>query len=105
MNIEQFFKLVTSDNKYNLVTEFKEKKLIDIFQINIDDIEIGVVINYLIDYDSYEVYLYIIKDMNIVSNLCYKIFSEKIDALKYYNIIERHISNNDIISIFKLLKK
>lgn len=78
-----------------------EKDLLDIYEIKIDEYSVGVIHNYIIEKDLYEVYCFINTKGQIASGLNNKLFKKKIISQIYFHHLKRCIENKGLKFFFK----
>ena len=77
-----------------------EKNLVKIFNKDYENYDVGCAINYLIDSDNYEVYMFIGSGSEMIaSNIMCNIFKSKTDAINYYEELVNIIELNDLNAI------
>lgn len=72
------------------------KNVFKTMQKQLDDGNIGIMINEFIDKNEYEGYLYIKKEEEIACPLLYKKFFNSVDAVGYFNELSDMIANKSI---------
>ena len=94
--------------KYSFNSSRKEdkKNVVDIYEEECLDFEIGCVINYLSELNSYETYMYVGvgKDM-IISNLFYKEFNTIEESKNEFESLKRIVEKKDLQYLLDLCKK
>lgn len=85
-------KLIEESKTKNL-----EKKVLKIYNKDYEGYDIGCIINYLIEKDNYEVYLFIgLGKEKAVGNILLKIFNNEEEAYKYYLELVNFVDLNDL---------
>lgn len=82
-------------------TKEMEKNLVEIFNKDYEKYDAGCAINFLIDSDNYEVYMFVGAGNDLVAgNIMCKFFKSKTDAINYYNELVNIIELDDLNAIF-----
>jgi len=89
-------------NNENLIVFFNgwgmDEKIVS--HLDYENYDVGCVINYLIDSDNYEVYMFIGSGSEMIaSNIMCNIFKSKTDAINYYEELVNIIELNDLNAI------
>ena len=78
-------------------TKNLEKKILKIYNQDYEGYDIGCIINYLIEKDNYEVYLFIgLGKEKAVGNILLKIFNNEEEAYKDYLELVNFVDLNDL---------
>ena len=102
MNVHEFINIIKSTSR-ELTNSELEKKVIRVYN-PISENDIGCIINYVMELNQYEVYMFVSEDKeNITSNLLTKLFDNENDSIKYFEILSKHIENKDFDSLVKLI--
>lgn len=81
-------------------TKELEKELVQIFNKDYENYDVGCAINYLIDSDSYEVYMFVGSGIEMIaSNIMCQNFNSKPDAFNYYEELVNIVELNDLNAI------
>lgn len=77
-----------------------EKELLDVYEITVDNYNIGVMLNYIVDKDVYEIYCFIEDKKSIVSGLKNKLIKNKIMSKMYFSYLKSRIENKGLKFFF-----
>lgn len=101
------------DLKFNCIKTYsksydstKERKLLDVYNLEFDGYYIGCMINFIEKESLYEVYLYVGfgKD-DIASNLLPILIDKKEKATHYFNKLKEYVDSGDLDFIIKLCEE
>lgn len=83
-----------------------EKKILKIYNQDYEEYDIGCIINYLIEKDNYEVYIFIGSNKEkAIGNILLKIFNNEEDAYKYYLELVKVVDFNDLDVILNKIQE
>ncbi len=88
-------------NKSRFFYRELEKDLIDINDTQIDNYEIGLIINHIIEKDLYEVYYFISGHKKTVSGIYNRLFRSKIMAKIYFDLAGWRLEQRGLKLFFK----
>lgn len=79
-----------------------EKELLDVYEITIDNYNVGVMMNYIIDKNVYEIYCFIQDKKSIASGLENELIKSKIMSKIYFYYLKKCIENRGLKFFFNL---
>lgn len=97
-----FYDLNVLKNKSQSYYKNCEKDLLDVYEIKIDKYNVGVILNYVIDKNVYEVYCFIEDKNGIISGLKNKLIKNKIISKLYFKHLQKRIENKGLKFFFNL---
>lgn len=99
VKLKDLEKYVKIENKTNNKTNLNH------YVVDSDDYDFGVIMNYLIDDEKYEIYFYVEDGKKIVSPLFYKTFKSNVLATTYYLLLSQLANRKDIKKVAKWLNR
>lgn len=99
------FKIESLKQFNNLNTKNESKRIFKMLELTKNEFDISVMMNYLKNRKSYEVYFSIDSGNKVASGLLYKQFSNKIIATLYFNYLRIFIKYKKFTKIVKTIEK
>lgn len=103
-----YVELIKKIKEYSYKSETKEldKKLVKIYNQEYTGYDIGCAVNYIIEKNKYEVYMFIGLGKELaINNILSKIFNSIDEAVKYYEELVSLVDLNDLDLILKLVSE
>lgn len=93
----QVFDMLQQLKKYSYesFTKNNNKKIVDVYENENENYTIGS-ISYILSDNKYEIYLYVIKDNEVISNLLYKIIDNELESKKYFEELKSIVQKDDL---------
>ena len=102
MNIREFINIIESASR-ELTDSTLEKKVIRVYN-PIDKYDIGCIVNYIIDLNKYEVYMFAGKTKDkIISNVGTKVYDDEKSSIEYFEKLSNYIENKDFDSLVEMI--